>query len=561
MDQRPDAAAGDDEPVTLQDRLEDAGEDAADEIGSPWVPEPTIADPAALLHHLHLSGHFHRDSRLGRLYHPGMVSLREDVPTDSLHVSVDDNRVTAHIDEVSPLAVGAEGSRYSAQRTLAHNLSGMTRDLVLMLRGRAGDHRCELDCEWVADPANAEAPEPGLLDPATSAWSVQLETRVTGSLDPQRLRTALEAAVGRRTLAPEALEVVECDDDAALGAARARLHSAGVPLSSFPPLRACLARHPEGDVLMLNLNHAAADVFGALHVVNRIAAAYANPQDPGRPLDFLAARELPVRPASHAAPVVVRSHRATMARLRDRLAPFTRVAADGAVDDPGYGFHLVGLTAEETRHLIDPRRSAAHGEVFLAALHLAVGDWNRRHGMPDRRIGVLVPADLRPDEWPAQTIGNFSVNTRISTGRRSRGGPAAVLKAIATQAARSRRTRTGIALIAALERAGMLALWAKQSRVVLAPLTANAQVDSAMLCVVDSAGVVPQFGPDAGPVSELSFTTPSRAPLCLCIGVTTVEGRLQLALRYPYRLFDRAGVSAFSDCYLAHVRRVAGALS
>lgn len=48
------------------------------------------------------------------MYHAGMVSLREDVPTNRLHVSVDDNRMTAHVDEVSPLAVDIESeSRYS----------------------------------------------------------------------------------------------------------------------------------------------------------------------------------------------------------------------------------------------------------------------------------------------------------------------------------------------------------------------------------------------------------------------------------------------------------------
>jgi hypothetical protein len=63
-----------------------------------------IADPVALLRHLDAGGHCHRDSRVGRMYHTGMVSLREDVPTNSLHVSVDDNRMTAHVDEAEAVA-------------------------------------------------------------------------------------------------------------------------------------------------------------------------------------------------------------------------------------------------------------------------------------------------------------------------------------------------------------------------------------------------------------------------------------------------------------------------
>lgn len=48
---------------------------------------------------------------------------------------------------------------------------------------------------------------------------------------------------------------------------------------------------------MLNLNHAAGDGVGALQVLQRIAREYAG-GDGAAPLEFLAASELPVRPAS-----------------------------------------------------------------------------------------------------------------------------------------------------------------------------------------------------------------------------------------------------------------------
>ena len=179
MRERSGEAGGGDEPDTLQSRLEDDGAGAA---GSAAVAaDQAIADPVALLRHLDVSGHFHRDSRIGRMYHPGMVSLREDVPTDSLHISVDDNRVMAHVDEVSPLAEDAEGeSRYSVRRAVAHNLAGMARDLMLILRGRQGDHRSVLNCEWVSGAEDAALDEARLLDPQTTAWIQQLEVRVTG---------------------------------------------------------------------------------------------------------------------------------------------------------------------------------------------------------------------------------------------------------------------------------------------------------------------------------------------------------------------------------------------
>jgi hypothetical protein len=562
MGEQSGEADADDEPATLQSRLEEP-DDGAGAAGTALVAaDQTVADPVALLRHLDVSGQFHRDSWVGRMYHPGTVSLREDVPTDSLHVSVDGNRVLAHIDEVSPLATDAAGeSRYSVRRAVSHNLSGMARDLVLLLRGRQGDHRSELNCEWVSGEAAGAAGTARLLDPKTTAWSMQLEARVAGSLDEGRLRAALGAVVGRRTPQHECLEVVDCEDDDDLQAARSRLHRMGVPMTTFPPLHAYLARHPAGDVLMLNLNHAATDGFGAMRVLHRIASAYADRGEPAVPLDFLACHDLPVRPVPAVRSTVVRACDSATARLRERLAPHAPLAAEAPASDPGYGFLFVGLTAEQTHYVNGDERTGARGNVLLTALHLTIGDWNRRHEMPDRRIGVLVPVNLRPAEWREDTIGNFSVTTRLSTSPRNRASAAAAQKTITTRAARNKRTRTGTALVAGLERAGMLGLWAKQSRVVLEPLTDHRQVDAAMFCDLERLDEAPSFGPDAGDIVELWFSTPARSPRILSIGAVTVGGRLHLTFRYPHRLFGPDASRRFVDCFLAHVWKVAGSRS
>jgi hypothetical protein len=554
-----DTAAGE-EPETLQSRLEEGDDEgpAAADVAPAAAADRTIADPAALLAYLDVAGHFHRDSRAGRVFHPGMVSLREDVPKESLHVSVDGNRLMAHVDEVSPLAADSEGpSRYSVSRAVAHNLVGMAQDLVSLLRGREGDHRCELNCEWVEGEADSTPDEACLLDPRTSAWTVQLEARVAGSLDEVRLRAALGTAAGRRAVPRDCLEVVECEDDDALHAARVRLHGTRVPITRFPPLHAYLARHPAGDLLMLNVNHAAADGFGALRVLERIAQAYAGDTDPDSPLDFVASRELPVRPALPPESIPVRLAKRAMTWVRDMLARPTGLAADGHGDDPACGFHLVALSAQQTRDVIDVERTSPDRDVLLAALHLAIGDWNRRHEVPGRRIGVLVPADLRPADLPPDIVGNFSVNARLSTSRHNRGGPASVLKAVTAQGKRTKRTRTGIALIAGLQRAGLLALWAKQSSVVLHPVTNNHMVDTAMICNLGSLEEAPRFGPDAGDTLELWFSAPVRSPMSLSIGAVTIGGRLHLSFRYPHRLFGPDAARRFAECYVAHVRRVA----
>lgn len=542
-------------PVTLQALLETAddrgpeGDDRDDAVAA-----PPAADPVARLRHLVASGRFSRDSGLGRMFHPGRISLRESVTSNSLHVVVEENRVGAHVDRVSPLGAPAGGrSRYSLRRAAAHNVVGAAQDLVGLLRGRQGDHRCELDCEWVWDESESPAEESPLLDEEAATGNVQLEARVAGSFDQERLRQAVRHCLGQPP-GGDLLEVVSCDDDDDLDAVRARLHNRIIPFR-HPPVAVGLAPHPAGDVLLLGLNHAAADGFAALGVLHAVARAYAGSSGP--PLDFLALRDLPVRPAPATTSRVGRPWKGAVERLRDTLARPARLASDGAGERPGYGFHLVRLSVEETRQVVDVKPSGTSRNVLMAALHLAIGAWNLEHGTPGRLVHVLAPANLRPPEWQGEPVGNFSVNARVSTSRRERAGPASAFEAITAQTARNRRTRTGMALMAGLERAGLLPLWAKQSIVVLQPLTSNHLVDSALLCNLGWQDEAPSFGPELGEAVELWFSTPARSPMALCLGAVTVDGQLHLTFRHPYRLLSPEAARRFADCYLAHLRLVA----
>jgi len=68
-----------DGPVTVQARLE------ADEESEPGVG--SVADPVGLFRHLEVTGRFHRDSGIGRVFHPGQLSLREHVPNEFVRVN------------------------------------------------------------------------------------------------------------------------------------------------------------------------------------------------------------------------------------------------------------------------------------------------------------------------------------------------------------------------------------------------------------------------------------------------------------------------------------------
>ena len=120
---------------------------------------------AALCRALEESDRFWRDRGLGNIYHRGKVSFRELSPRDSTHIVVDGNRVSAHVDLVSPLKRRRDGSvRYSVPRVVAHNLVGMGSDLTRRVRRRHGGQRCTLECEvvWVDNESSAEM----VADPA-----------------------------------------------------------------------------------------------------------------------------------------------------------------------------------------------------------------------------------------------------------------------------------------------------------------------------------------------------------------------------------------------------------
>lgn len=426
-----------------------------------------------------------------------------------------------------------------------------------------------------------------LLDVPTAPWSIQLEVRVAGHLDEARLRAAFGEALGRHAMARvrklpsrlrapldtwavtdraevDPLRVEDCPDGDALNRVRAALQARSVPLTESPPLRAVLARCDDGDVLMLNLNHAAMDGFGALRLLRSIARAYAGEDDPIPDLDFEAARNITAQLKAPSLSIMLGRQAVLAARLRDLVAAPARVAPDGDADEAGYGFVLRHLSAEETAALAERRTATPGGvrptvnDVLVTAMHLAIAEWNGLHQTPCRRIGVLVPANLRPREWRQEMVGNFSLPSRIATTRRSRRSPQVALAHVAAQTARKKKYGMGTAFIELLGETRFLPLWAKRAVVMALPLTGNRLVDTAMLSNVGrldelSFGASPTGGAEAR-VEEMWFSPPARMPLGLTIGAATVNGQLFLVLRYRYRQFDESAAQRFAELYLGNLR-------
>ncbi|HEX3539932.1 MAG TPA: hypothetical protein VHT75_05750 [Acidimicrobiales bacterium] len=83
---------------------------------------------------------FHRDTCLGRIYHAGTRSYREMRTTDSLHVVIDGDRISMHIDRISPVKRRPDGSaHYTMSRVVAHNLAGRGNGVTRRKHRRFGD--------------------------------------------------------------------------------------------------------------------------------------------------------------------------------------------------------------------------------------------------------------------------------------------------------------------------------------------------------------------------------------------------------------------------------------
>jgi NRPS condensation-like uncharacterized protein len=394
-----------------------------------------------------------------------------------------------------------------------------------------------------------------LLDTPAEPWSIQLEARLSVALARHPMARA-KLLPARRTDkrwtwaisgAPDLdpLKVVDCPDDLALAEARSQLHSLSVPLAESPPLRLRLARHPLGDVVMVNANHAAFDGFGTLQVLRSIGKAYAEEDEPAPSVGLSEARDVDrlTRPAGGAD----RARRlwALADKARDLAVPPARLAPQGGSDRPGYGIHQATVAVPRSPE------GATVNDMLLAALHLAIAGWNTEQGTACRRIGVLMPVNLRPPAWRSEVVTNFVSESRVSTTPAERRSPARLLGAVTAQTRRIKDGQ-GAALMEILARTARLPLWLKQPLSPFIWMTGNRLVDTAVLSnlgAVDDAEL-PRFGAGAGDVVGLGFSAPARMPCGLSLGAVTAAGGLHLAFRYRYPLWGPAAAGAFAERFM-----------
>jgi NRPS condensation-like uncharacterized protein len=345
------------------------------------------------------------------------------------------------------------------------------------------------------------------------------------------------------------LEVVECETEADVSAARERLLATSPPLDRPGPFAVLLARDPGGDSLVLNLHHAAGDGLAALRLMGSIARAYGDEQDPDPPVDPLAVRDVRELLGGSIADRLKRSRGALEYVTRGVSRP-SRIAAKGETDAPGYGFELFALSAGEMERLRARKPDGATvNDVLLGALAVTVRRWNESNGADTGVAYLMMPINLRPPEWRYDVVGNFASYVSVRVGADEHQG---VEEATAAAAERTKRIKEeGLAgLIVDLFELPTTALPSAVKRRMqdLIPLTGNVMVDTAVLSNLGQLQSVPHLG-DAGAVKAVWFSPPGRMPLGASVGAATLDGTLCLTLRYRHELFGPAAAAEFANLY------------
>jgi NRPS condensation-like uncharacterized protein len=410
------------------------------------------------------------------------------------------------------------------------------------------------------------------LDRDAEPWSVQLEVGVEGRVDADRLSAAILEGARRHPLArarlcpargldfgyewevadelaAAPLEVADCDDDTAIATARERLLSTSPDLDEAPPFAMTLAHHPDGDAIMLNLNHAAGDGISAVRLMASILRAYAGEDDPHAPVDPLAVRNIGELVNSRSLPARLARGR-TLARQATRVAaPPARIAPAGIDGErDGYGFELLQLDSDELQAILDRRTGGATvNDVLLGALALTIHRWNERHGEGDGRIGIMMPVNLRPGEWPNEVFGNFASIVSVDLAADEQTD---LPTAVAAAAERTRQIKSedgaGLAVDLLELPTATLPTAVKQRFQDLINLTGSRFVDTTVLSNLGRLEAVPALGGEAGAVRKVWFSPPGRMPLGASLGAATHDDQLFLTLRYRHALFDPRAAADFA---------------
>lgn len=386
---------------------------------------------------------------------------------------------------------------------------------------------------------------------AKAVMSVQFEVRVAGRLDPDRLSRALRVAVAqhplaRARLAPAAIGAVRLDwevpdapdhlgleiTDEPVASVRSRLYSRAPAPSGSPTFAATLVRDPEGDRLLLNLNHASFDGVSAQRLMRSIALAYGDLPDAVGGPPVAEARDLRrlagSRSLKEALPRATKIARDALDRKR-----LTRVAPDGG-DPAATTFAVTPLHLDTTATLTVLGRKppgATLNDLALGALALAILRWNRAHQAPiGDSISIMMPVNLRPAEWQAEVVSNFASYLAIVLPTHMHDDVTEAAAVASSHTTPLKENGAAGWLVDVLEGGAWIPALLKKQLPLLLPLVQSRFVETATLSNLGRVEL-PDFG-DAGPVTEVWFGPPCLSDtIPVAVGLAGLGNELFLSIR------------------------------
>jgi NRPS condensation-like uncharacterized protein len=422
------------------------------------------------------------------------------------------------------------------------------------------------------------------LDSAAEPNNVHLEVWLPGQLSPDRLRAAVADALAaspqaraRRAAGAwwrsrytwefpaqadvDPVSVVGWQDQAGLDAARAEFLAATPGLDRSPLFRLLLARGPERDCLILNAHHAAFDGRSCLSLLSLVAEHYGGLTPPPRAADPACVAHPQPAPAAGPLPAAPGPARKRPPASRLPLRRTARIAsqhargprARGALPRrrPGHGVSLLGWPDVPAA----PQPGVTVNDLLIAALIQAVAGWNTARRRWSGRIRITMPVDTRPS-GQGDELGNLA---RLCTVAVDPGAAADLTAAVAGQTALAKDQHgPAVGPVPAAVARARLAAPVKRWLLRLATRSlGRVGCDTSLLSNLGNVADPLRFG-TLSP-TRLWFSTSAHMPRGLSVGAASVDGRLQLCLRYRNALLDEAAARDFAAEYAAALSALAGA--
>ena len=408
-----------------------------------------------------------------------------------------------------------------------------------------------------------------LSDSAHYPVNVHIEAKAPGRLDGEKMRAAVQVALGKhpmaraRKLPPKPKDkhvywqvsetagadpflVVEGGDQLGVSRARNQLLSIQVPLHEPPPLRIWLVRCDSGDHLILNVHHAAADGIGTLRFLRSILRAYSNEEDQTADVDALEARDLDQLYSPSGDREKSKRMKSFVSSLSKQLAERTPVSSRDGIQRSGYGCYHLTLDAEEAASL-NPKQhvDATFNDLLVAAMHRTVEAWNDREQDDSALVRVLSPVNLRPKEWWFEVFGNFAMSFATNTKPSHRKSPEKLMANITKQSRVAKEQGFAEAMLLGLSVNTKLPAWAKD---LLFQSPGEKGASSATLTNAGRISEELSFGDDGNAI-EVWLSPPAVMPDGLGMGVTSYNGKIHLAFRHSYELLSDEAVQDFAELY------------